>query len=535
MKAEILNNKIVLSGRILNKVLFHIKMIPGHRYNGLFGYWEVPVTNKNINSLVKLGFDIDKIKNKGEKDWKQIKKKFPFLFDYQVEAVIKANSLGNILIADDCGLGKTIEGFASAKLQLDNGKVTRIIIVCENPIKVQWYESNKKFFGVESIIIKGDKKQRQTLYSEKHKIIIINYHQLSLDYYELHPLIRGSVMILDEASLLKNPKTKRVKVFKLYNPLYKIALTGTPIENKLEDAYNIANLLYKDWMKKWEFNKNYINWETSDEGYSIKEGYKNLDGFMKRLQDISIRRKQSDVEGFPTLVVYDRFIEMTKNQEIIEEEIIEKGDKGMGVFPLLNMVEDDLQLIEKSEAKSLYDYGIKHHHSLLNPKSNKLKELKVILDEVGDKKIVIFTRSKVMAKIIYDELGFLKSLIAYGGVDADTLLKKFKNNDDIRFLVTTDVFCRGVDIPFSSCLVNFDILWNPAQLKQRIDRCHRITSKSQTKVFNLISVSDKFQSLEQYMYNVMGGKKALSETVMNFDEKHQLLDFFNKRKLISSK
>ena len=52
MKAEILNNKIVLSGRILNKILFHIKMIPGHKYNSIFGYWEVPVTNKNINSLV---------------------------------------------------------------------------------------------------------------------------------------------------------------------------------------------------------------------------------------------------------------------------------------------------------------------------------------------------------------------------------------------------------------------------------------------------------------------------------------------------
>jgi len=524
MFAKIENNKIVIQDTVDKKLVYHLKLIRGNEYIGLFGEWTFPVSNKNINSLHKLGIDIVGAENDMKATWDDIKNMFPFCYDYQIDAILKTVVNGNLLIADDLGLGKTIESLASAVYQYKTGKVKKIIVCCEKSIKEQWQESIKNFFKMDSTIIDGDKNKRQMLYEIAADVIIINYEQIVNDFYSIAPLMRGGVVIYDEASLLKNDKTKRSKAVMLLNPLYKIALTGTPVENRLEDVFNICKVIDDKWMELWEFKKNHINYQRNDEGYMEKVGYKNIPLFLERLQDIAIRRKQSEVKGFPGMVIYDRIIELSLEQKRLAKALVtDVENPPMGYFTLFAMLEDSTELIKLSEAKSINASNInKDKIKIVSPK---LHELETIVDEISDDKIVIFTRFKNMAMIIQDRLGE-SAIIAYGDTDKAKVIRDFRDRDEIRFLVSTDVFARGVDIPFGTCVINFDILWNPAKLRQRINRCHRVTSKQQVKVFNLIAGEG---SIESYMYEVMGKKKALFDSVTNFNKSKQLLSFFKKQ------
>ena len=108
MKAEILNNKIVITGNLPNKIIYKIRQLRNVKRSSLFGHWSLPVSNNNISYLEGLGFCLEGIKEHTDKHYNEIIKKFPFLFDYQIDAVLKGIITGNFLIADDCGLGKCV-------------------------------------------------------------------------------------------------------------------------------------------------------------------------------------------------------------------------------------------------------------------------------------------------------------------------------------------------------------------------------------------------------------------------------------------
>jgi len=519
-------------------VIYTIRKMSGTKWNSIEQCWKVPYTPSNVIKLKNSGYDVaeleseikreydDKIKDMGGVK-QMIIKEYPFLFDFQVDAIVKGYINQNLLIADDMGLGKTIEGFAIADKYMKEGKIERIVIVCPSSIKWQWKREIKTWFKREAILINGTPVKRKKQYANGPKVMIINYEQILRDFWEIKRLTRNQLIILDEASFLKNPKAKRTKYVKMLEPNHIFALTGTPVENKLEDAFVIGNIVYPSWMSSREFYENYVMFGNNF-GFRIITGYKNIEGFMNRLMEIAIRRKKEDVKEMPDKAIYDRMIKLTSEQKRIEDIVldhIERQNKSASLQQciLIPMLEDDTMLIKMSPAKSLL--GIKDNIKIHRPK---VDELLYVLDELDDKKVVIFSRFKKMIEILYEIIEKVSPnscIMGYGGIDKEEVVNKFKDITNIRYLLATDAFAYGVDMPFATALINYDIPWNPAKYKQRTDRIYRITSKKQVKIINLVS-----EGFESYIYDKMKGKEDLFIKATTFNPTEQLIKFAGERK-----
>jgi SNF2 family DNA or RNA helicase len=538
------NDRIAVEFAYNPQLIAAIKMVKGRKWNPLFKYWEVPLNELNIDTLRSIGFSTEDFeeelqrmqhnKNNQFNDFKKIiREKYNFLFNFQVDAIAKALVNERLLIADDTGLGKTLEALTTIDYKLELEKMERAVVCCPSAVKWQWKREIDKFFPKRtSIIIKGSPYERKKLYKKDFDIYIINYEQILRDFWEIFALVDKQLLCLDEASYIKNAKAKRTEFIQQFTPKYVLALTGTPIENKLQDVFNIGNVVSRGWMDLREFYDEYCIFQ-SQYGFNILAGYKNIDKFMEKLMRISIRRTKEDVAPeLPGKVIYDRLISMSASQKKLENEIIESLRKEindgnlksiMPQFTLLPMLENSTELIKVSEAMSLKNID-KDKIKVDSPKINDLFE---VIDELSDKKIVIFTRFKKMAEILYKSIegreGNGSCVMGTGDTDKEKVITDFQNNK--KFLIATDAYSYGVDMPFATTVINFDIPWNPARLKQREDRCYRITSKQQVKVINLICEN----GLEEYIYSVMKGKEDLFKSVMAFDIHKQLVSFVMRR------
>jgi len=517
MKTAYINNgKLCIEyDRTLTSAIttYNIKQISGHIWNPVYLRWEIPLTQNNIKKVKDMGFEITDIDNDIKDVKEDILKTFPFLYDFQVDCVARGVITERLLIADDCGLGKTIQSLAISIYLHKNEHIKHIIICCPKSIKKQWKISVSDFFGEECTIVEGPLYMRKKIYINPPKILIINYEQILADFMLLLPIIKNNILIYDEMSYLKNRKAKRTKLSKQFAPSHLYGLTGTPIENKLEDAFNICNIINPEWMTKSEFWKYCVF-----EDHRIV-GYKNLDKFQERFMECTIRRKMSDVKVPPELIIYERFVELSKEQIKLERIIIDdlrKGKRQIQDFTFLHMVCDSTLLIKTSIAKSIEDIN----KDLITESSPKLDELLLILNELNDEKIVIFTKYAKMAHIILEKLP--NSIIATGESKRDKTDIKEDFRKNYKYLVTTDTMAYGVDMPFVDTIINFDIPWNPAKIRQRVYRAYRLLRDRPLKVFNIISAG-----IESHIYDAMCGKRCLSEEILNVDIKKHILQYIH--------
>jgi len=541
MEIWIEGNKIGIKFQYDIETIKKIKSIPGREWNPLYKRWELPNTAQTLEELRQQGFDISNVEIQKEEANKNIKKVFsemkakiketyPFLFDFQTEAVAKGYLNNRFLNLDLMGLGKTLEGFAPMDRWMQKGKIDRIVIFCPATIKWQWKRKILEFFNRVSIVIEGTPEKRKKLYASKPNIMILNYELLLKDFLDIFDLSTNQGIILDEITYVKNPDAKRTFYVKNLKPKYMFGLTGTLVENKLIDAFHIGNLIHPGWMTKSEFY-NYCIFEEKF-GYSSLAGYRNLDMFMERLMEISIRRTWEDVDmEMPKKIVEERNIPMSSYQKKISQILIDKldddlhSDEKVGAtlkkFVILPMLEDSTQLLNMSSAPTLRSMNE------LNVSHPKIDDLMNILEESSDKKIIIFTRFARMAQIIFEKLNEKhKTLLITGSTSnkqRENIIQKFSEGDE-RIMVSTDAMSHGVDFPFVSLCINYDIPWKPSTLYQRIHRCYRANSQyNRLLVINMVS-----DGLESYIYDVMNAKDALFKKVTSFDVNRQLLSYIHK-------
>lgn len=532
MKAFLDDGKIALKFGYNPKIIEQVKQISGREWIPLWKRWEIPLLKENIQIIKNIGFDTKQLeqdflaqetkkKNEFDELRAKIKHDYPKLYEHQIDGTTKAIINEKLLIADETGIGKTIESLAAADYLLKNNKTKRIIVLCPKSIMEQWQREAKNFFDLDFEIVSCPYKQRKTFYKTK-KHLIMTYDTAVNDIKDIHKMIQDeTVLIMDEMTKVKNEKTKRSRGIKKIRPKYIFGLTGTPIETKLKDGFVIGTTLFPEWMNKNEFYNEYCVMEHNGYGNMVV-GYRNVDRFMNRLMEIAISRKKKDVrDDMPDKLYYVRNIGLTKQQieyshkikKIIRGQYESANDIRLEDCVLLQMLEDGTNLIKNSEAMSLR----KLDRTAMTIESPKIDELKQILSEIQDKKVVIFVHFLGMIDLIMEKIN--ESVMTVTSDNVITQIEKFKTNDK-RILILTDSCLYGVDIPFASTLIHFDMLWNPAKMKQREERIYRITSPHDVKIFYLVS-----QGVEDYMFNYMKSKEELGEQATNMDIKKQLYKF----------
>lgn len=441
------------------------------------------------------------------------------LYDYQKEGVRKIVEEGRILLADEMGLGKTIQAIAATEIFANHFNVKKVLIICPTSLKFQWKREIEKFSNKEALVVEGLIHKRKNLYKNSSFYKIISYGICRTDL-EFINTFSPDLVIIDEAQRIKNWKTQTAQSVKKISSEYTIVLTGTPLENKIDELHSIVE--YIDRYKLGPLFRFLYNHQTLDE-YGKLKGYKNLREINATLSDILLRRtKKEIIDQLPGRIDKNFYVELTKEQETDHNSYYDTVSQLVHKWMRQGMLsESDRQRLllclncMRMVCDSTYILNENTNHG------NRVAELKELLLELlqnPDNKIVIFSQWKRMFELVVQELEKIKVPFVYLNGDIPAIQRKqiidvFQKNNEIKIFLSTDAGGVGVNLQSANILINLDIPWNPAVLEQRIGRIYRLGQKKHVNVFNIIAR----RSIEHRILYLLDFKKSVFEGVIEED------------------
>jgi superfamily II DNA or RNA helicase len=415
------------------------------------------------------------------------------LYPYQQDGVQFGLFKKAVLIGDEMGLGKTLQAIVLAILKKEIFGLGKVLVITLASLKEQWKREIERFTDERAAIIVGNPKKRQEIYYGDESFFKITNYEAVLRDVTILARFKPDLVILDEAQRIKNFSTKTAEAVKLVPRKQSMVLTGTPLENKLEDVYSIVQFLEPHLLVPlWQFAADHFMLSRDKKGKIL--GYRNLEKLRTRLQPIVIRRRKEDVlSDLPDEVVNNYYLDLHEKQQKIHSGYLQ------ALLPLLNkkfLTPMDLRRIQelllrmRMVCNSTYLIDRKTH---ISPK---LRELEGIIDELviqNGRKMVIFSEWTTMTFLIARHLSEVEvPFVELSGKipvkKRQALIDEFTCNPDCKVFLSTDAGGTGLNLQAADSVVNFELPWSPARLNQRIGRVNRIGQKSRcVNVVNLIS------------------------------------------------
>ncbi|MBR6998849.1 MAG: DEAD/DEAH box helicase family protein [Prevotella sp.] len=450
------------------------------------------------------------------------------LYPYQKEGIRFAFERGRSIIADEMGLGKTIQAIGTAELLRREGLAEQVLVVCPTSLKYQWQREIERFVKDTehtaehplTLVIEGNPLKRKEQYASDVPYKIVSYNCMSNDV-KMWGSLQTEVLIMDEVQRLKNWKTQISMAARKVKSDYAVILSGTPLENKLEELYSVM-----------EFADNYClgpYWQFKDECIVVDSGgktigYKNLNRVGATARQRLIRRTKKQVAlQMPSRTDQNLFVPMTTEQMGMHDEykeqvaklvfkwrkqhfLTEKDRKKLLQFlSMMRMVCDSTYILDQ---KSRYDTKVTETMSILQS----------VFDN-GDEKVVVFSQWERMTRLIAYELDKMGVGYEYlhGGVPSvkrRDLINNFTDDPDCRVFLSTDAGSTGLNLQAGSIMINLDLPWNPAVLEQRIARIYRLGQERHVQVINLVAKG----TIEEQMLGKLRFKSAMFEGVLDGGE-----------------
>lgn len=442
------------------------------------------------------------------------------LYPYQAEGALFAVRAGRALIGDEMGLGKTIQAIAAAEILARNFGVAKVLVICPTSLKYQWQSEIKRFAGRDALVISGGRAQRQQDYARDDFCKITNYEKLQPDL----DLIAGwapDLVIVDEAQRVKNWNTIAARALKRIDSPYAVVLTGTPLENKLEELISIVQFV--DQHRLGPTWKLLFEHQVKDEAGRVT-GYTGLEKIGQTLAPIMIRRRKSEVlMQLPERTDQNLMVPMTEMQMLHHQENADVVAQIVNRWRKMKFLSDKdqrrltcaLQNMRMS-CNSTYLLDQESDHGV------KADELAALLDELcaqPEAKVVVFsqwtrTHDIVIRRLEARGLGYVSF---HGGIPSEkrpALVDRFRDDPACRVFLSTDAGAAGLNLQHASTLVNMDLPWNPALLEQRIARIHRMGQKRPVQIINFVAKG----TIEEGMLSVLAFKRSLSAGILDGGE-----------------
>lgn len=459
------------------------------------------------------------------------------LYPYQKEGVRFAVKAGKAIIADEMGLGKTVQAIAAAEIYLREGMADNVLVVCPTSLKYQWKKEIEKFTGTDRegtdsreddvvcrcpkvIVVEGNPFRRQKLYRSKALYKIVSYNTMCNDVRELGKLTTD-VLIMDEIQRLKNWNTLISRAARKIESRYAVLLSGTPMENKLEELYANIELVDQFCLGPfYKFRDNHILLHP-EKGSIV--GYKNLNEIGNQIKHRLIRRTKKGVcLQLPERSDQYILVPMTSAQSDYHEEFKAEVCRLLQKYKRLHYMseQDRLRLMMLlGQMRMVADSTFILEQNLQTRADVKIAEVMNLLDSVfdnGDEKVVIFSEWERMARLVAIELEKRKIRYEYlcGKVSAKQrgqLVEYFNTLPESRVFISTDAGSTGLNLQAASILINLDLPWNPAVLEQRVARIFRIGQERPVQIINLVSKD----SFEEGMIDKLRFKTSMFEGVLD--------------------
>ena len=442
------------------------------------------------------------------------------LYPYQKEGVRFAVKAGKAIIADEMGLGKTVQAICCAEIYLRQQMVENVLIVCPTSLKYQWKSEIEKWTGRATVLIEGYATRRLELYQAAAPYKIVSYQSLANDIKSLNRL-SVDLLIMDEVQRLKNWNTGLAQAVRRIDSHYSVLLSGTPLENKLDELVSIVQLADPYCLSPlYRFRHEHI---VTDPLTGKAIGYKNLSDIRQRLSGTLIRRtKQSVRLQLPGRTDQYLLIPMTQQQSSRHEELRTAVARLVSKWARTRFLSEEERrrmLLMLGQMRMLADSTFIIDQNLDTRHDVKVSEAMNILSDAlegSDTKVVIFSEWERMARLMAMELDArgLSYAFLHGGVEdrkRNDIIEHFQNDSQCRIFLSTDTGSTGLNLQTAGILINLDLPWNPAVLEQRIGRIYRIGQDEPIQVLNLVSKD----SIEERMIDRLRFKRSLFEGALD--------------------
>jgi hypothetical protein len=442
------------------------------------------------------------------------------LFPYQREGMLHLAFGERALLADEMGLGKTIQAIAACALLHHLGKARRVLVVTPASLKAEWEEQIRKFTTLSLRLVYGARHARTQVYAEPDPPIftIANYEQVVPDSLDINEHLRPDIVVLDEAQRIKNWSTKVAQAIKRLQSRYAFVLTGTPIENRIDELRSLVDFLDPALLGPlFRFNREYYTFD--DKGRPAE--YKNLAGLRDRVRPLILRRRKAEVETeLPDRTDRNLFVPLTGPMRAeyagYESQVAElvqiskrrpltpkEQDILMVLMNIMRMICDSPSIIKGNTCQDC----------------PKLEELARLLEEIvtdPDVKIIVFSEwtgmlEKVRAWAENEGVGFAWHTGSVPQKRRRAEILNFRNDPDCRLFLSTDSGGVGLNLQNASVVINCDLPWNPAKLEQRIARAWRKNQRRPVTVINLIAE----KTIEHGMLGSLANKMELAQGVLD--------------------
>lgn len=425
----------------------------------------------------------------------------------------------NGILADDMGLGKTLQAIVALSQSMQK-KGMQALVVCPTSLLYNWKEELAKFNPQFSVmVIDGVPVQRKKLLDKckNYDVLITSYTllQKDIDYYENEHF---TYAILDEAQHIKNRGTRNAKSVKMIKASHRLILSGTPIENSLEELWSLFDFLMPGFLGTFErFMEKYVR-------ASGKEQANNLNYLRKKVAPFILRRMKNEVlDDLPPISEIVYHCQLTDVQkEFYHSYAASARDE------LVKLVERDgfdrVQihvLATLTRLKQICCHPAIFAKERAEPgdsaKYEMLQDLLHTLIE-GKHKTVIFSQYTRMLEIMREDFATQGIRFAYldgGSKNRLAVVKQFNEDPSIPvFLVSLKAGGTGLNLVGADTVIHYDMWWNPAVESQATDRVHRLGQKQSVSAYKLITLD----TIEEKIAEMQKRKKGLVKKVVSCDD-----------------
>jgi hypothetical protein len=442
----------------------------------------------------------------------------PILRDYQIKGfkwlkTLASYGFGGIL-ADDMGLGKTLQSitFVVSELAAIRDKKLPVLIVCPSSLTYNWLNELMKFAPeVQAIVVDGAKEERLKLFKEIDvvDVIITSYPLLRRDlkWFEQQNF---HTVFYDEAQAFKNPLTQTARAVKRIKATHRFALTGTPVENSVEELWSIFHVVFPELFLGLKEFSHLTNAKVA-----------------RRVRPFLLRRLKEDVLGeLPEKIESLDLVELLPDQKKLyaaylaklREDTLKHLDKDTIQKNRIRILAGLTRLRQICCHPALFIDGYKGS-------SAKFEQLMQIIEEsrLSGRRVLIFSQFTKMLGLIGKKL--TDSELPFFYLDGQTpseqrveLCERYNDGERDLFLISLKAGGTGLNLTGADTVILYDLWWNPAVEEQAADRAHRM---GQTKVVQVIKLVSR-GTIEEKINDLQEKKRNLVEEIIDPGDKRSL-------------
>jgi SNF2 family DNA or RNA helicase len=567
---------------------FQKKNIPksfGARWNKSDKTWHLPFTTYNLNGLMKklpglkisngVKKTLEQQQSKERKlatmveDSKQnqdIRFRVPgvklSLYNFQKFGVLFAiTNNDGVLIADQMGLGKTVQAIATSCYKKHKGEADECLVITPASLKWNWPLEIEKFTDEKYVVIDGKPKQRVDQWLGRYVCIrdetgkvnyvavkkerpffyIVNFELVVEDLFggkkydikeddnedQIERKVKlmeaaeerakqlqsirekvWSIVSVDECHALKRHSSRRTREIKKLRGTFRMGLSGTPMDGKLEELHSVMQFVKPGL---FEAKQNFLMKHAEFDFWGRIVRYKHIDEVKERIKPFFIRRlKQEVLEDLPEKTYENRYVTLSSEEMTIYKKLASRGHEATEDAEAIVAV---IRCKQFCDSPGLIDIDTK--------RSSKMLEFLDVIDEIviqNSCKVLVFSQYARMNEIIMGEMDKLgiKYLYIWSKTPAEeraAMQKTFEIDDSLDMIIGTDAMSLGLNFTPADYVINYDDAWSPSTMEQREDRAHRLGRKDAVTVVNFVCRN----TIEERIRGVLYSKSAVSAETLGDD------------------